>query len=268
MRKQYHHGDLKNTLIRAGAEILAQRGGGRPHAPLGGPARRRQPLRPLRPLRRQAGARGRHLHRGAAAGSGRASRWPPPATPATRCGGSRRPPGRPCASGSSSPTTTGWSSPTPSSGSGRLPGLGGADAAELRRAGRLVRGLPGRRGARRRGRRTSLAVELWSLVHGLASLLTSRQVPRRLAARLSPRALLRHALGALVRGSVSPPRRQRRDLPRRDPQEAPEQRRRHRHQPDHEAPPDPDHAEPEAEDEEEERRRRPAASGRPGWRRR
>lgn len=50
-----------------------------------------------------------------------------------------------------------------------------------------------------------LAVELWSLVHGLVSLLTSRQVPGRLAERLSPRALLAHALRSMVRGSLTLP---------------------------------------------------------------
>jgi AcrR family transcriptional regulator len=43
------------------------------------------------------------------------------------------------------------------------------------------------------------AIELWSLVHGLATLLINRQLPRRVLGRTSPQALLLHALASHLR---------------------------------------------------------------------
>jgi AcrR family transcriptional regulator len=51
-------------------------------------------------------------------------------------------------------------------------------------------------GALEQGPAEQVAVELWSLVHGLILLLLNRQIPRAVLTRTSPRALLSHALAS------------------------------------------------------------------------
>lgn len=57
------------------------------------------------------------------------------------------------------------------------------------------------------------ATGVWSLVHGLVSLLGNAQIPRRVLARGSPRALLEQVLGAHLRAPAPAPRPARRRAP-------------------------------------------------------
>ncbi|MGC4000548.1 MAG: TetR/AcrR family transcriptional regulator [Anaeromyxobacter sp.] len=63
----------------------------------------------------------------------------------------------------------------------------------------------------------TVAVGLWSVTHGLVSLLTNRQIPHTILARTPPRQLLQAALASQLCGEPEPPARRARPRGRKTP---------------------------------------------------